>query len=146
MKRFLLLTVILLAGCAHSQSGGVYSRDEVEHELAVRTGVVDSVRDVSIEGTRSPVGTAAGAVVGGVAGSSAGQGKGSAVASVLGAVIGGLGGSALEEAATRKPGVEITVKFDSGEMSSFVQEAGETFRPGDKVKIISRGGASRVTH
>jgi outer membrane lipoprotein SlyB len=140
------LCAALLAGCASSQSGGVYSRDQVRHEQHVRTGVVESVRQVQIEGTKTPVGTAAGAVVGGIAGSNVGQGKGSTVGAVLGAVAGGIAGSAIEEAVTRKPGLEITVKLDSGSLISIVQEADESFRPGEKVRVLSGGGTSRVTH
>jgi len=136
----------VLAGCAPSKSGSAYTRDEARREQSVRMGVVESVRQVQIEGTRSSVGPAAGAVVGGVAGSGVGSGRGSAVASVLGAVAGGVAGQAAEEAATRRTGVEITVRLDGGRMVAIVQEADEAFKPGERVRILSDGGVSRVTH
>jgi outer membrane lipoprotein SlyB len=112
----------------------------------VKTGVVESVRQVKLEGTKSPVGTVAGGAVGGIAGSSIGSGRGSAIGAVIGAVAGGLAGSAVEEVATRKDGIEITVKLDGGGLIAIVQEADETFQLGEKVRIIENGETSRVSH
>ena len=109
-------------------------------------GVVESVREVNIEGTKTPIGAGAGAVVGGVAGSTVGSGKGSVVGAAIGAVLGGLGGAAAEEATTRQKGVEITVKLDSGRMLAITQAADEEFRVGDRVRVLSGGGTTRVSH
>jgi outer membrane lipoprotein SlyB len=149
MKRLLAIAAAFaaatLAGCAPSTSGSVYSRDQVRQEQSVRMGVIDSVRQVQIEGTRSGIGPAAGAVVGGVAGSSVGQGKGAAVGAVLGSVAGGIAGQAAEQAGTRKNGVEITVRLDNGSLVAITQEAdATTFNRGDRVRILSGGGVSRV--
>ena len=141
----LVSSVALLAGCA-SQSGSSYSREQTRHELTVRMGVVDSVRHVSIEGTKSPVGAGAGAVIGGVAGSTVGQGRGSGVASILGAIAGGVAGAAVEEKATKKDGLEITVKLENGAYIAVTQEADEDFKPGERVRILSGDGATRVSH
>jgi outer membrane lipoprotein SlyB len=84
-------------------------------------------------------------VVGGVGGSAIGQGRGSAVAAVLGAVAGGVAGHVAEQGLTAKRGVEVTVKLDNGRMVAITQEADETFRPGDRVRILSDGATSRVT-
>ncbi len=139
------LTFMLVA-CASSNSGSAYSRGEVRKAQTVRTGVVESVRSVKIEGTKTPIGTVAGAVVGGVAGSTIGHGKGSTIAAVVGAVAGGLAGSAIEEGVTRKDGLEITVKLDSGGLVAVVQEADEQFHPGEKVRLLESGGTTRVSH
>ena len=61
----LLLAVLALAGCASSKSGDVYTRDQARREQTVRMGVVESVREVLMEGTKSPAGTIAGGAVGG---------------------------------------------------------------------------------
>lgn len=140
------LLAALLAACASSNSGSVYSRDEARRVQTVRTGVIESVRQVKLEGTKSPVGTIAGGAVGGIAGSSVGGGRGSAIAAVIGAVAGGLAGSALEEGITRKDGVELTVKLDGGGLIAIVQEADEVFTAGEKVRILESGGVSRVSH
>ena len=140
------LLTVLLAACASSNSGSVYSRDEARKVQTVKTGVIESVRQVKLEGTKSPVGTIAGGAVGGIAGSSVGGGRGSAIAAVIGAVAGGLAGSALEEGITRKDGIELTVKLDGGGLIAIVQEADEVFMAGEKVRILESGGVSRVSH
>ncbi len=142
----LLSLSLFLAACASSQSGSVYSRDEARKAQTVRMGVVESVRTVRIEGTKSPVGTVAGGAVGGIAGSSVGHGRGSAAAAVVGAVVGGLAGAAAEEGLTRKDGLEITVKLDNGTLVAVVQEADEQFQPGERVRLIESGGTTRVSH
>jgi outer membrane lipoprotein SlyB len=146
MSGAILVVVLALSGCAQSLSGGAYSREQAREAQEVSMGVVESVREVKIEGTKTPIGAAAGAVVGGVAGSNIGQGKGSTVGTVLGAVAGGLAGAAIEEGVTRKQGLEITVKLSSGRMIAVTQEADEQFRPGDRVRVITGGGVTRVSH
>lgn len=141
-----LAVLALLAGCASPRSGQVYTRDDALREQTVRYGVVDTVREVTIEGTRSGVGAAAGAVAGGIGGSSVGHGTGSAVAAVVGALVGGLAGQAIEEGTTKKQALEITVRLQSGQVIAVVQETDEKFTPGDPVRVISGGGQSRVSH
>ena len=141
----LVLAAASLAGCATS-SETVRAGEQVNREQIVRTGVVENVRDVQIENTRNTgVGSTVGAVIGGVAGSYAGQGRGSIVGSVLGAVFGGIAGGAAEQAGGRQSGIEIAIKLDDGRAISIVQVAGETFRPGDRVRVISDGITARVT-
>jgi outer membrane lipoprotein SlyB len=135
-----------LTGCASRESGSVYGRHETGREQTVRLGTVESVRQVSIQGSRSAIGPLAGGVVGGIAGSTIGHGRGSAIGTVLGGVAGGVAGGAVEEGATRKNGVEITVKLDSGELRAIVQEADEEFKPGERVRLLNTGGVTRVTH
>ena len=117
-----LLLLGSLAGCANSQSGSSYGRSSTRQEMTVRQGVVESVRKVTIEGGNTPVGT------------------------VAGAAIGGMAGSALEEKISKKDGVEITVKLDNGNLVAIVQEADEEFHPGERVRILSGNGSSRVSH
>ena len=136
----------VISGCASTSSGGVYSSGQARQEQTVRMGVVESVRQVSIEGSRSGVGAVAGGVVGGVAGSNIGGGKGSTIGSILGAVAGGVAGNAIEQGTTRKQGVEITVKLDNGELRAITQDADETFRAGERVRLLSGSGVTRVTH
>ncbi len=141
-----LAATLAVAGCASSKSGSVYTRDQTRQEMSVRQGVVESVREVQIEGTKTPVGGAAGAVVGGVAGSHVGGGRGQIVGAVVGAVAGGLAGAAIEEGVTRKTGLEITVRLDNGNLTSVVQEADERFHPGERVRLLSGMDGTRVTH
>ena len=150
IRRLAALSAVLasavLVGCASSQSGSSYSRTQTRGEMTVRMGVVESVRQVTIEGSNTPVGTVAGGVIGGIAGSNIGGGKGSTVGTVLGAVAGGVAGQAIEERTTKKQGVEITVKLDGGQYVAITQEADEQFRPGERVRLLSGQGVTRVSH
>lgn len=137
---------LVLGGCASSMSGGAYPRAQARQAMEVKMGVVESVRQVQLEGTSSGVGTLAGAAVGGVAGSNIGEGKGAIIGTILGAVAGGLAGSAIEEGSTKKLGLEITVKLDDGRLMAVTQEADEAFRPGDRVRVLSNRGTTRVSH
>ncbi|RMN16917.1 Membrane protein [Pseudomonas cannabina] len=139
---------LTLGGCASNLTGDSYFRDEARTVQTVRMGTIESLRPVKIEGTKTPIGGAAGAVVGGVGGSAIGGGRGSIVAAVIGAVAGGLLGSAAEEGLTRTQGVEITVREDDGSMRAYVQQVqeNEIFRVGERVRIMSVNGTSRVTH
>lgn len=150
MKTTQLLAIgllsLILAACASSNSGSVYSRDDARRVQTVKTGIVESVRQVKLEGTKTPIGTVAGGAIGGIAGSSIGHGHGSAIGAVIGAVAGGLAGSAIEEGVTRKDALEITVKIDGGALVAVVQEADEQFRAGDRVRLIENGETTRVSH
>ena len=148
LSKLILIAIFstFLAACASSNSGSVYKREDARKVHTVKTGIVESVRTVKLEGTKSPVGTVAGGAIGGIAGGSIGHGRGSAVGAVIGAVAGGIAGAATEEAVTRKDALEITVKLDGGGLIAIVQEADETFNPGERVRIIESSDTSRVTH
>jgi outer membrane lipoprotein SlyB len=137
--------VVMLAGCVSQKTGEVYTRDEALREQSVRSATVESVRRVKIEGTRTGVGAVAGGAVGGIAGSTVGTGKTSSVAAVAGALGGGLAGQALEEGATRKNGVEITVRLDNGEVRAIVQDDTDRFITGQKVRLLTQNGVTRVS-
>jgi len=141
-----LLASVTLAGCATGLGGGDYERAEARRVINVRMGIVESVRPVKLEGTKSPVGTIGGAAIGGIAGSTVGQGKGAAIAAVVGAVVGGLAGAAAEEGITREQGIEITLKMDNGEILAVMQaDGGEKFVPGERVRLLQDGRTTRVT-
>lgn len=142
-----MFSALTLLGCASSKSGEVYSRDQARTEMNVRTGVIEVTRVVQLEGTRSGVGSVAGAVVGGVAGSNIGGGRGQIIGSVLGAVAGGLAGHAVEQGVTRTQALELTVRLDKGGSIVVVQEAAaDAFRPGDRVRVLSGRGETRVAY
>ena len=143
---FSAVALLGLSACAGSQSGSAYSRSQTRGEMLVRMGVVESVRTVTIEGTQSGVGTVAGGVVGGVAGSNVGSGKGSTAGAVIGAVLGGMAGQAIEEKSSKKDGLEITIKLDTGQIIAVTQEADEAFHPGERVRILSGNEVTRVSH
>jgi outer membrane lipoprotein SlyB len=149
MKKVLILTAVaLLSACAQpNNSGSVYRASQTQNEQSVRMGYVESVREVTIDKGQTGVGTAAGAALGGIAaGSSIGGGNGSIAAGIVGAVAGGLIGQKIEQSNSQKRGLEITVRLDSGEFRAITQDADELFRVGERVRLLSNGRTTRVTH
>lgn len=143
----LTLCALLLSACATNQSGSNYHAGQAQHEMSVRLGVVESVRSVSLEAPKSGAGGLAGGVLGGILGSNIGGGnRGSAVGTIVGAIGGTLAGHAIEDAAGRKPGLEITVKLENGNLVAITQEADEQFSQGQRVRVLSDGRSTRVTH
>lgn len=141
------LIALALAGCAGGLGSGDYERSEARRAYEVKMGVIESVRSVKLEGTQFGIGAVTGGVVGGVVGSEVGAGKGKAVATVLGAVLGAVAGAAAEQGLTKKPGLEITVRLDSGRTFAVVQEdTGEHFSVGERVRVLESGGQLRVSH
>ena len=141
----MLAASLAIPGCMTHESANVYDKHEAGREQTVRMATVEQVRQVQIAGSQSGVGAAAGGAVGGIAGSGVGQGRGSSAAAVLGAVAGGVAGNVLENKATSKNAYEITVRLDSGELRAIVQEADVAFTPGQRVRLLSSGGVTRVT-
>lgn len=141
-----LAASVVVAGCAPSLAGDSYRRGETMRAQNVELGVVESTRPVQIQGRDTGVGTVGGAAVGGVAGSAIGAGRGSVAGAIGGAILGGVVGNAIERDASKRNGIEVTVRLDSGRMMAVVQEdVGEGFRPGDRVRVLSDGYATRVT-
>ena len=150
MLQLLLLALsISLIGCTPSRlSGDSYSREDALSRQQVRYATIVQLRAVSIEGTKSGVGGAAGAAVGGIGGSATGNGKGAAVATILGAVAGGIIGAKAEEGLTKTPAVEITLRYEDGEEVAIVQadEKSTQFRIGERVRVLTLNGRSRVAY
>jgi outer membrane lipoprotein SlyB len=124
----------------------VYQYYQTQNEQTVRLGTVESVRNVKIANPESGVGAMGGAALGGLAGSTIGSGKGEAAGAIAGALAGGLLGQHAEVGANRRDAFEITVKLDTGELLAITQEADEMFRPGERVRLLSNGQTTRVTH
>ena len=151
IKQFAVLgavvTIATLVGCAQpGLGGGNYTRGQVRGEQSVRVGTVENVRDVVIDARNTGTGTLAGAAIGGVAGSTVGGGsRANAVGAIAGAVVGGIIGSAVEKNSNDRRGVEVTIRLEGGKMIAITQEKDEEFRIGDRVRILSGQGTTRVT-
>lgn len=150
MKKMIIsgFCLLMLAGCAtQPNSGTIYRSSEAGREQSVRTGTVESVRNVLIDKGQNGVGTLAGGALGGLAaGSNIGSGTGAIAASIIGMVAGGVAGQHIETNVTRRPGVEITVRMDNGNLRAITQDADEPFRVGERVRLVSSGRTTRVTH
>jgi len=135
----------LLAGCAPSTSGNVYTRDQARTSHSVYYGTILRADPVTIEGKSSAVGAIAGGALGGVLGNAVGSGKGRNLATVAGALGGAAAGSAIEKKTTTVQGVELEVELDNGELIVVVQEADAAYRVGDRVRVIKDArGTTRV--
>jgi outer membrane lipoprotein SlyB len=144
----LLGITVVVTGCASSKGGDVYSREDARRPMSVRLATIEGLRAVKLEGTKSPIGAGAGAVVGGIAGSGvARDAKGQAIGAVLGAVVGGIAGALAEERSTREDALEITVRTEDGKLLAYVQ-AGDIneFKIGEHVRLLGTGGETRVSH
>jgi outer membrane lipoprotein SlyB len=85
-------------------------------------------------------------VIGGVAGSNVGGGSGQILGAIGGVIIGSIIGHNVERQANEQSGVEVTVLLDSGKYIAVVQGGDESFRAGDRVRILSGRNSTRVTH
>jgi outer membrane lipoprotein SlyB len=146
-----LASSFVMAGCAYnSSSSDVYTASQAQREQTVRMGTVDSVRGVKIStnnGQPSGLGAIGGGALGAVAGSTLGGGTGSILTSIVGGIAGAVAGNAVENGVAVRDGLEITVRLDNGDMRAITQSAtGEVFMAGDRVRLLSSGGTTRVTH
>lgn len=142
---------LAMSGCAYnSSSADVYTSSQAQREETVRMGVVDSVRAVKISsnnGQPSGIGAIGGGALGAVAGSAIGGGRGSILTGIVGGLAGAVAGNTIENSTAMRDGVEITVRLDNGDMRAITQSAtGEIFRAGERVRLLSSGGVTRVTH
>ncbi|MCE7878392.1 MAG: hypothetical protein DYH14_13965 [Betaproteobacteria bacterium PRO3] len=137
------------AGCAPlPPTEATWAPAQAGRPQTVEFGVVEDLRDVRIGGVRTGAGGATGAVVGSVAGSFVGGSWEANVAgSIIGAILGGIIGGAMEESATARPAVEVSVRLDNGGLVVVVQDVAvdAALRRGDRVRVISDGMLARVT-
>jgi outer membrane lipoprotein SlyB len=144
---FCLLLPMLAGGCAPKVGSSDYNASGVRTAQSVEYGTVQSVRVVRIHedsDTTTALGTAGGAVAGGVLGSLVGGGSGKTVGAVGGALLGAAAGYGGSKALTSQDGYEIMVKLDSGSTIVVTQGADVEFRPGQRVRVLSGSGATRV--
>ncbi|MDQ6954044.1 MAG: glycine zipper 2TM domain-containing protein [Mariprofundaceae bacterium] len=148
MYKLIVLSLLLvpLSACMSTLSGDSYSREEARAVHQIEFAIVEGIRPVVLEGTKTPIGGAVGGVLGGIAGSSVGGGRGQAAGAVVGATVGAIAGAIAEERATRKQADEITLRKENGQIISLVQERSENiqFNIGDRVRILRSNGILRV--
>ncbi len=150
-SKFLTALAVLTALASCSSSSAPVTENKVgtikrEQVVEVQTGLVTSVKNVTVLGKRSGAGRTVGRTVGAIAGGAVGSGYGSVAGSILGSVLGGAAGSSADENLQRKPGLEIVVRLDTGQYVTVTQLAKVSFKSGDKVKLIMKAGQAQVTH
>ncbi|PSV99444.1 glycine zipper 2TM domain-containing protein [Photobacterium lipolyticum] len=148
LSLMLLLSIFVFAGCSSNPYGDSYGVKDTRQIQRVRYGTIMKAEPVTIEGEGGGklVGAVAGAAVGGILGSKIGGGSGSDIAAIGGGVLGGVAGSKAADAATRRNGVNLTIKMDNGEVIAIVQEANPNmiFQIGQKVQVNIDGNQARV--
>jgi outer membrane lipoprotein SlyB len=129
---------LAMSGCAYnSSSADVYTASQAQREVKISSN----------NGQPTGLGLLGGGAIGGIAGSQIGGGTGSIVAGIIGGLAGAVAGNAVENTAAMRDGVEITVRLDNGDMRAITQtNTGEVFNAGDRVRLLSSGGITRVTH
>lgn len=140
MRRLLLAFILLLNGCAGDGHG--VNTAGASREI-VKLGVIESVTPIDMDNS-SGGGSAAGSIFGQVGGANTGAGRGAVVGSVLGNVVGGTLGHRAGIAS--RPGLEIWVKLDNAEQSTYVMQPGkpDTFKAGDRVRVVRKKGGMIV--
>jgi outer membrane lipoprotein SlyB len=99
-------------------------------------GTVESVREVSTQGTSNGMGAAGGAVVGGLLGNQVGGGHGKEAMTVVGAIGGAIAGNHIEKRVKATVSYETTVHMNNGSKRTFAQATQPVWREGDKVKTV----------
>ena len=146
MKKILIsialaLSMIVGTGCAPKG----YSRATVGQTMQVEPGIVQSVRQVVIDGdgVGNTLGGIVGTVAGGAAGRQVGGGSGQVVASVLGAAIGSVVGGSVGDELDTNYGQQVIVKLNSGRTLATVLPINKTtplLSPGQAVNVFMSGG------
>lgn len=147
--------IALMASCATvpNMMGNSYTPYEAQNEMQVQYGKVVGEQNVTIRSdanqsingisTPSVEGAAVGSVVGGLVGSQLGNNgwdnwRSTMLGSTVGAVGGAIAGNAIANKQAQVPGVQLTVKMDSGKTFSIVQQADPnvTFSIGERVAVV----------
>jgi outer membrane lipoprotein SlyB len=148
MKTISLISAVAViavsAGCTFPSSGRLVSRQQVGQLQQIEYGTIQKLSPVVVGGQRSEIGTVGGGITGAAATNGTGEGVGRDLARAGGAVVGAVTGSAVEEGVTRKDGLEMMIKLDSGSLVVVTQVAPPAFAVGDRVAVASGAGGARV--
>jgi outer membrane lipoprotein SlyB len=109
-------------------------------------GVVEAVREVSVEPKGSGGGAIAGGVLGGYIGNQWGRGATRDIATVLGAVGGAYAGNHIEKSIKESKRDDVVVRFEDGSTRTFSSDAPPEWHSGDRVRLqnglLTMGGRS----
>lgn len=147
-----LIAALLLSAAAATATAGDYdisananTRGGTLGQGQVESGVVVSVRSVTVEpsSTARGAGTGIGAALGAAIGSQAGNGNGRYVASALAGVLGGVAGNVATDALSSAEAQEVIVKKDDGRLVVLTQ-ADSNLSIGQSVYLVDSAGRTRV--
>ena len=123
----------------------VVNREDAQKEQYVVIGGIEDINEVTIEGDRE-AGAIAGGLIGGAAGNSVTDSEPeSDIATVIGGLVGSAVGAELGSNFTKKEGIELLIRTETGRLISIIQEVSKyDFVLNQKVRIVKRSGKSRV--
>lgn len=140
------IALFFVLSCTNmSYQPDVVSKSDLQKQQYVVLGSIIDITKVTIEGERE-VGAAAGALIGGAAGQSVTDSEPeSDIAAIIGGLVGSAVGAEVSSNLTKKDGVELLIKTETGRLVSIIQEVSKyNFKINQKVQIIKRNGKSRV--
>ena len=140
------IALFFVLSCTNmSYQPDVVSKSDLQKQQYVVLGSIIDITKVTIEGERE-VGAAAGALIGGAAGQNVTDSEPeSDIAAIIGGLVGSAVGAEVSSNLTKKDGVELLIKTETGRLVSIIQEVSKyNFKINQKVQIIKRYGKSRV--
>lgn len=141
----LAVAISMLTACAPDISANNYTADQTQKVSQVRHGVITSVSQVQVQGSKDNwAGTLIGGATGAVLGSAIGQGTGTGLAMIGGAAAGGYAGNKAEAALSKQEATRYVIKLTNGDSIAVVQKDNPPLRVGAKVQVISGDPAQVV--
>ncbi|MBF9243127.1 hypothetical protein I4I80_02390 [Pseudomonas syringae pv. tomato] len=153
MKRIIAIALIfstaVMGGCANNMTNRDYTEATAGKKMKVELGMIESIREVKINGKPSPLGGIAGGALGAIAGSNGGGGLGQLAVMVVVGAVGAAVGTIADKKLHDSEGIEITVKLADNDLQAVTQvkDSNEPFVKGENVRVITdMNGSSRVSH
>lgn len=145
-----IVAAFALAGCAPlppglqgylPNSADTYTPGQTQNVQRVLLGTVLAVRHVEIQPAANSrmLASGAGALIGGLLGHQIGGGKARTLATVAGAVGGAIGGNMVDSHVQRRPGLQVTVRLNNGNVINVTQAADVHVTAGQGVQVIGGG-------
>lgn len=143
--------VLLLSACSsldrftkENQDSRAYSSKDTGKFTTVSEGVIISIKEVTLSGSKA-LGTTFGGILGGIAGASTTDKKYNKSAAIaIGALAGAILGSTVEKFSTEDVAYEFLIETKSGLMA-FVDLTKQDLKVGDQVYIIHGSGPVRIS-
>lgn len=141
------LLAFILSSCARDISSNNYTAYSVGEACTTLSGVIQNVREVSVnahdELGQNSTGILAGGLGGGALGSSVGRGN--FLPTALGATVGAIGGSLIEKKLKQQTALEYIIALDDGNLMAVVQGKDVILPKGQSVYlIVGLNGRSRL--
>ncbi len=122
-----------------------YSSSEARSVADVAFGKIVHLREVTLDGSNTGIGSNGLSTLGSIAGSTNGFGLKSFASSAAGGMLGSIIGTGAEELATRRHGLEFVIQLESGRTIAVVQQRDQThYQLGQRVRVMILNTSTRV--